>query len=107
MKHTDVLGNELKDGDKVVTISKNFRAQGGILVVMTIKIEKDKLGFVEPTGMCYSRNIGQVCVKVFWSFEEWLTAMKEGSLSDYVPDMSDEELLVAYNKDVSDYMGSF
>ena len=43
MRHYDFLGQELFDGDEVVTIRKNGRAVGGSLTKATIKIENGKL----------------------------------------------------------------
>lgn len=66
MAHYDFLGQELFDGDEVVTIRKNGRAVGGSLTKAIIKIEKDKLGFYADTykyGL-YKRDIGLVCVKI-------------------------------------------
>lgn len=66
MAHYDFLGQELFDGDEVVTIRKNGRAVGGSLAKAIIKIEKDKLGFYGETFKYgfYKRDIGSVCVKI-------------------------------------------
>ena len=66
MKHYDFLGQELFDGDEVVTIRKNGKAVGGSLIKAIIKIENGKLGFYEGTYnyQLYSRDIGSVCVKI-------------------------------------------
>lgn len=66
MKHYDFLGQELFDGDEVVTIRKNGRAVGGSLTKAIIKIENGKLGFYPEAYnyQLYSRDIGSVCVKV-------------------------------------------
>lgn len=100
MKLYDVLGNELKEGDKVITISKNGRSGGGSLVVKTIKIENGKLGFVEPSDSCYSRSLETKVVKVFWSFVEY----KEEMDNEHLAGMTEQEMRDDYNEFVTQWM---
>jgi hypothetical protein len=64
-QHFDFLGNELFDGDEVITIKKNGRADGGDLVKTKVKIDENgKLSFAEYNYGFYSSNIGSKCYKV-------------------------------------------
>ena len=59
------LGNELFDGDEVVTIQKNSRATGGRLYKTRIKIDdKGTLKFDDKRSGLYVRGIANVCIKV-------------------------------------------
>lgn len=65
IKHFDFLGNELFDGDEVVTIEKNYRAKGGHLTRTTVSIDnKGVLSFTNRNLNLYKRGIADVCVKV-------------------------------------------
>lgn len=65
MRHFDFLGNELFDGDEVVTIEKNFRAKGGHLVRAVVRIDnKGVLSFDNSKHNLYKRGIAGVCVKI-------------------------------------------
>lgn len=64
-KFYDFVGNELFDGDEVITIQKNGRAVGGDLVKVKIKIEDGKLKFdVSNNYGLYKSDIGSKCYKV-------------------------------------------
>lgn len=68
-QYFDILGNELFNGDEVVTIRKNGRAVGGDLVKAFIiiddkgiRFDKDKFGTYHYE--LYKNNIQEKCVKV-------------------------------------------
>lgn len=63
----DFLGNELFDGDEVITIKKNGRAVGGDLVKVKIKIQDNKMSFLRDGNWSrglYENNLGSKCYKV-------------------------------------------
>ena len=61
----DFLGNELFDGDEVITIKKNGRAVGGDLVKVKIKIQDNRMSFDVPNSYgLYKADIGSKCYKV-------------------------------------------
>lgn len=68
-QYFDILGNELFNGDEVVTIRKNGRAVGGDLVKAFIiiddkgiRFDKDKFGTYYYE--LYKNNIQEKCAKV-------------------------------------------
>lgn len=68
-QYFDILGNELFNGDEVVTIRKNGRAVGGDLVRAYIiiddkgiRFDKDKFGTYHYE--LYKNNIQEKCAKV-------------------------------------------
>lgn len=68
-QYFDILGNELFNGDEVVTIRKNGGAVGGDLVKAFIiiddkgiRFDKDKFGTYHYE--LYKNNIQEKCVKV-------------------------------------------
>lgn len=65
-KFYDFLGNELFDGDEVITIKKKGRAAGGDLVKVRVKIVDDELKFhyARTTWNLYKTNLGRKCYKV-------------------------------------------
>ena len=64
MKHYDFLGQELFNGDEVVTIRKNGRAVGGSFKRTFITIKDGILTFTKPEYGFYKRGINEVMVKV-------------------------------------------
>ena len=63
-QYFDVVGNELFDGDEVVTIRKNDRAVGGDLVRVFIILDDKGIRFKEQWYGLYKQNINEKCVKV-------------------------------------------
>ena len=64
-KFYDFLGNELFDGDEVITIKDNGQEVGVDLVKVKIKIEDGKLKYDVPNKYEFCmHNIGSKCYKV-------------------------------------------
>lgn len=68
-QYFDILGNELFNGDEVITIRKNGRAVGGDLVRAYIIIDDKGIRFDKDKTMenyweLYKNNIQEKCVKV-------------------------------------------